>query len=190
MLCENTCEMTEGPKFTAGCYRTVVSADFNSAGSATSGVMSTFRLYPRQNPGLKNVFLTTTSDGRLRFDPRACTYVTMFYAEDNPSWLDPTNTQQVVTVESTMQMEYGYGGITFRLTDETTNMRLQYTQYSTSYWYLYLIMQVAGRWTYLGQLTSFQRDLPPIYIPQRIADARFNGRNNLTFTEFFDDAKT
>jgi len=89
-----------------------------------------------------------------------------------------------------MQMEYGYGGITFRLTDETTNMRLQYTQYSTSYWYLYLIMQVAGRWTYLGQLTSFQNNLPPIYIPQRIADARFNGRNNLTFTEFFDDAKT
>jgi len=71
LVCEKTCDMTEGPKFTKGCYRTVVSADFNAGQSAiSSGPMTTFRLYPRQNNALTNVYMSVTSDGRLKMDPR------------------------------------------------------------------------------------------------------------------------
>jgi len=89
-----------------------------------------------------------------------------------------------------MQLEWGYGGIAFRMTDQNTMLRVMYQQYSTTFTRMYLVMQVAGRWTYLGQLWDGQRDAVPIYIPQRIADDRFNGRNNITYAEFLDDAKT
>ena len=100
--------MTEGPRFTKGCYRTVVSADFNAGQSTvTSGLLTTFRLYPRQSDGLTNAFMSVTSDGRLRMDPRSCTSQSVFFAEDNPVWSDSTSNRQVVTVEATMQLEWG-----------------------------------------------------------------------------------